>query len=601
MRLLAGIGSGPGHQDGPAAEARVVRPADIAFDAAGNLYFIGNGTLRRVSPDRVVTTVAGVPGVEGHVDGTGSTARLKGRWITTDAAGNVYLAGENVVRRITPQGVVTTVAGMPGAPLAMVDGPRATARFVQLTSIAADAEGNLLVVDNTRIRRVSQAGEVVTLTEPNSGAPEVVYGLVRAPDGSFYVSDGSRIFRYSVAGGFTLLAGSQTSGSQDGIGAAAAFSIILDLAVGPAGDVFVLESFGLRKVTPQGVVTTIRNERISSFGNQDGIAVDAAGNVYVSRVELITRHSPDGQATAWAGSLPRTGSQDGPAATASFTGIIGLAADLQGNVYVSEALLDRLRKIGANGEVTTIAQLPHRAEPPPGGLPSTGRIAIDTAGTLYAAQPGFRVVRKVRPDGTVTVLPGMQAPISETGGSPNGIPGANAWGVAVDTQGNVFVPDLSRSMIWKVTPAGDASVFAGKPGESGTADGDRATARLERISDITIDAAGNLFVTEIRGTIRKISPAGDVVTIATLSAGAITADAAGNLYVAIGTTIDRRSASGEWTTVVGTRESGASAALPSLPGPIGAMAVVPNPPNTVGTQLAVAFATGAVMLVTLPQ
>src|SRR5439155_1433281 len=138
-------------------------------DSAGNVYVAdsGNRTIRKVTAEGVVTTLAGLAGFSGSMDGTRSAARFAGpTGVAVDSAGNVYVAdaGNNTIRKVTPEGVVMTLAGLAGSP-GSADGTGSEARFTYPTGVAVESTGNVYVADrdNHTIRRVTPAGVVTTL------------------------------------------------------------------------------------------------------------------------------------------------------------------------------------------------------------------------------------------------------------------------------------------------------------------------------------------------------------------------------------------------------------------------------------------------------
>lgn len=157
-----------GSTDGTGAAARFAEPNGIATDSAGNVYVADFGTIRKITPAGVVTTLAGVAGQSGSVDAAGAAARFSDAslGLATDGAGHVYVAdfGNHTIRKITPAGVVTTVAGTAGLP-GSTDATGAAARFSSPTGVATDSAGNVYVADqaNNTVRKVTPDGAVTTV------------------------------------------------------------------------------------------------------------------------------------------------------------------------------------------------------------------------------------------------------------------------------------------------------------------------------------------------------------------------------------------------------------------------------------------------------
>jgi hypothetical protein len=183
VSTLAGSAGVTGSTDGTGAAARFSGTAGVAVDGAGNVYaaeFV-NSTVRKITAAGVVTTLAGTAGVTGSADGTGAAARFNTPFgVATDSAGNVYVADtiNHTIRKITPAGVVSTLAGTAGV-TGSTDGTGAAARFNSPGGVAVDGAGNVYVADgsNHTIRKITSAGVVSTVVGV-AGQPGFVPGAL---------------------------------------------------------------------------------------------------------------------------------------------------------------------------------------------------------------------------------------------------------------------------------------------------------------------------------------------------------------------------------------------------------------------------------------
>jgi prepilin-type N-terminal cleavage/methylation domain-containing protein len=313
-------GSTGGFADGTGAAAQFSSPGSVAVDTSGAVYVadIFNHRIRKITPAGVVSTLAG-SGTNGFTDGTGAAAQFfNPSGVDVDASGTVYVAdaGNHRIRKITPSGVVSTLAGSGTGGFA--DGTGAAAQFNLPIGVVVDTSGTVYVADygNQRIRKISPTGVVSTL------------------------------------------AGSGTDGFADGTGAAAQFYGPSSVAVDSSGTVYVADSGNnrIRKITPAGVVSTLAGSGTAGFADgtgaaaqvraPSGVAVDASGAVYVSDTfnHRIRKISPAGVVSTLAGS-GTAGSSDGTGAAAQFNAPYDVAVDASGTVYVVDINNQRIRKI----------------------------------------------------------------------------------------------------------------------------------------------------------------------------------------------------------------------------------------------------------------
>jgi hypothetical protein len=322
----AGSAGGTGTADGTGSNARFTRPVGVAADRFGNVYVVDTAdqVVRKLDAYGNVTVLAGLAGQIGSADGIGSAARFSYPWgVAVDANGTLYVcdSSNNTVRKIAPDGTVTTIAGLPGAS-GSTDGTGSVARFNHPSAIAVDASGNLYITDynNSTIRKITPAGVVTTL----AGSP-----------GEF--------------------------GWQDGAGSNARFNYPDGIAVGLNGDLFVSDSNNhtIRRITPNGDVSTFAGEpqvsgatngalRDARFNRPIGIAVARNGDLFVAdSLNNTIRRISGGMVTTIAGNA---GSDDGVGSGTYFFNPIGLALDPAGTIFVSDTYNSTLRRAFAPGD-----------------------------------------------------------------------------------------------------------------------------------------------------------------------------------------------------------------------------------------------------------
>jgi len=309
VSTLAGSGSA-GDADGTGAAAAFSGPLGVATDTAGNIYVAdtANNKIRKVSPEGVVGTFAG-SGAAGSADGPGLLATFTApRGLAVDADGNVYVAdtGANKLRKITPEGVVSTLAGTGAAGSA--DGEGIAATFSAPCGLAIGSDGSIYLCDrdNHKIRAVSSEGDVTTLA--GTGAPGAINdvgiaasfnapeGIAVTTSGILYIADtgNNKIRRISIMGGVLTLAGSGTIGDDDGLKEIASFSTPRGIALDGDGNLVVADAGNnrLRLVSAAGEVSTLAGTGAEGFGNGSlveaafhgpaALAVGPSGELYVA-------------------------------------------------------------------------------------------------------------------------------------------------------------------------------------------------------------------------------------------------------------------------------------------------------------------------------
>jgi sugar lactone lactonase YvrE len=557
VTTLAGTGT-PGFQDGPGAGAQFNYPIGVAVDRAKNVYVADskNNRIRVITPAGVVSTLAGT-GIVGNTNGAGAVAQFNGpSGVALDGNRNIYVADtyNNLIRKITPSGVVSTVAG--DGKFGYVDGPAATAEFSYPDYLAADGPGNIYLTDRitNRIRKISRSNGVVSTI---AGMPDA--GIVDGPAasarfhsptgitvdaaGNLYISDllNNRIRKLSTDGIVTTLTGSgdgiTQGGFADGPPDVAVFNQPQGLSVDAGGNLYLadLSNHRIRKIDPAGNVITLAGTGEAGFADGRsyatqlnspmGLVIDHSGNLIVAEFgnHRIRKITSAGIATTLAGSdLGRVGSGDGSAANATFGFPSGVAISPSGYIYVADGFNNNIRQvipdaIVPGGVVSSIGIL-HEQGFRDGSASvvlfnGPAGIAADASGNLYVADTHNHAIRKIDQFGVTSTIAG-----NGTAGYLDG-PGPVAQfnqpgALTVDNLGNIWVADTWNHRIRKITPAGVVSTFAGN-GVQGFLNGTGTAAEFSAPYGITVDRARNLYIADYgNSVIRKITPAAVVTTYA---------------------------------------------------------------------------------------
>ncbi len=511
IRTVAGNGLfGFGGDGGPATAATLNYPLRIAIDRSGNLFFTdtNNFRVRKVSSDGVISTVAGngTAGFSGD-GGPAVTAELTSPvGVAVDVSGDLFIVDEHRIREISAQGVITTVAGTGSGVFSGDGGPATSAGLNGPDAVTVDGSGNLFFTEESRVREISSQGVITT-----------------------------------VAGG--------GAGSALGDGGPATAAILYGpsgVTIDGSGNIYIADTYDnrIRKVSTTGIITTVAG----SGGGCDGalcenfgdggpaaaalfsypmdVVLDASGNLFitdsgngrvreVSSIDIVTTLAGNGQ-------FGFTG-DGGPATSANLKPSAAALVDGAGNLLISDSGNNRVRKISPSGSITTVVGNGTQGFAGDGGpalaaeLNVPRGLGLDAAGNLYIADSNNSRVRKVSPGGIITTFAGDGTRFG--GSTGNGGPAASAsvtfpWGIAVDGAGNVFIADQSAAVIRKVATNGIITTVAGGGGRPGLGDGGPATqALLVLPASVVVDSSGNLFIADAGdGRVRMVSAATGVIT-----------------------------------------------------------------------------------------
>lgn len=517
VTTLAGTEGMTGSADGQGDAARFNGPYGLACDGAGALYVAdsGNHTIRRVATRTgEVTTIAGSAGMNGSTSGPGSTARFyKPAGIALDKAGHLYVADSfnYIIRRVdVSTGSVSTVAG--GVAMAgSTDGTGPAARFYYPYGIASEGPSTLYVADYSgpTIRKV-----VVSAGGGNTGVVT------------------------TLAGKASML------GSRDGIGASAQFNQPNGLATDGTGNLFVAEegNHTIRKIVlATGAVSTLAGTAgqptipattgsadgvgaAAQFNSPGGLTFDGADTIYIAdtgnhtirRVVVST-----GEVTTLAGAAGAVGNEDGKGANARFRYPADVLADGKGTLFIADRNNHRIRKLMlAGGDVSTLAGSPFG----PGAADGRSTdaqfrypysLAFDGDDSLYVADSFNHTIRRIKVrTGDVDTLAGTAGVPGTADGTGTAAQFTVPSEIAFAPPDTLYVADTNKHTIRKIqVSTREVSTVSGAAGVAGSADGTGAIPRFNFPSGLAFDGAGSLYIAD-RGnrTIRKFDLKSDTVS-----------------------------------------------------------------------------------------
>jgi len=597
ITTVAGTGTQGYRGDaGPATSAQLDNPSGVAVDAMGNLYIadLGNSRIRRVDRTGTITTIAGNGNVATTGDGGSALAASLGEpagygpWaIAADNIGNVYLADVNRLRKVTSSGIITTIAGTGVWGNTGDGGPATSAQVRDIYGIIVDPGGNVVFTSGDRIRKVSPAGIITTIAGGGNkgfteGANATAVALLPAilalgadNQGNLYFPDKSaRVFRLSAAGQLYRITGQGwnfTSAGDNGPASAASISYVSAVSVDAPGNMYFTDTTThIRRISTDGTITTFAGA--TSFGENeparaaflpdlsgvalrsdgrffltaggpadsrpissidtagilregpplpsggsgpDRLAASPNGTLYVSAMPDVYAIAPDGTVTRIAGNGTYGNSGDGgPATSASLTYPAGLTVDANGTLFVADWDAHCVRKITADGVITTVAGTGASGYSGDNGpatqatLNAPGDVAVDNRGNLYIADSDNNVIRRVT-NGTISTIAGT----GHAGYNGDNIPATTALlntpkGIAVDSNGSVLLTEYNGHRIRRIDQHGTITTIAGTGVTDDTGDSGPATsATIAFPKSITIASDGTIYVADSgNNAVRKLTP-----------------------------------------------------------------------------------------------
>ena len=523
---------------GPAIAAQISDSEGVAIDRSGAVYIADpdNHRVRKVSPSGIIETLAGtgLPGFSGD-GGPANVAKLNAPYgLAVDSAGTVYIAdlGNHRVRKVSRDGIIMTVAGTGQAGSGGDGGKASAAQLYSPRNVAIGAIGNVYIAefDGQRIREVTPDGLIRTVVT------DVAFPAGLAVDftGALYIADSGnhrieRLFNGALTTVVTPLLSSPTAVSADG-----------------TGGIYIADSGNRRilRITQAGVVSTVA----SRLDTARDVAVAPSGDLLIAdgrRVRLVT---PAGLAVTLAGDGTFGYRGDGgPATLAVLNGPSGVAVDNDGALYIADERNHRVRKVSISGIITTVAGTGSPAAPLE-GLPAVSTpltapegVLTDPAGTLWITEYFGNRVRRLMAGGAILTIAGN----GTAGFNGDGRPATSAElqspaQVAIDPSGNLYVADAGNHRIRKVSLSGIITTFAGNGIAGFSGDGGQAgPGQLSSPRGIAFDNAGNLYIADTNNhRVRKVTPGGLITTVAGEDAfplsfpRSVALDAAQNLYIA---------------------------------------------------------------------
>lgn len=507
-------GSRSAGDGGPALAAPLAAVEGVAVDGAGNIYLADapDHRIRRIRPNGLIETVAGTgeAGFSGD-GGPGTQARVNSPYgVAVDGRGNVFFCdyGNQRVRRIAVNGTVSTVAGGGTATVSYFGAPTAgpQAQLAGPRNLVFDNAGNLYFSDYAahRVLRLAPDGQLSHFAggqKAGTSADAVVamLGLLKEPTalavdraGAVYIADAGN---YAIR---RVFGGTMTRVTSTGTAARATFDFITGLAIDATGELYVAEgrSRPLRRISPQGGVVQF------SEGGRD-VAVDLAGNAVIADGGFVRRLTRQSTAVIAGNGQYFFGGENGMATEARLRAPSGLAMDRAGNLYIADRENHRVRRLGVDGKILTVAgtgvagamTAATAATAAPLNQPSS--VAVDPEGAVWVIDAGNRAVRRFWPGGRME--PGLTTGLR------------NPTGLAIDAAGNLYIADAGQHRVLSYSPRDGSLAPVAGTGVAGNGGDGKAPllAELNRPTGLAFDADGQLLICDTGNSrIRRVTSAG---------------------------------------------------------------------------------------------
>jgi sugar lactone lactonase YvrE len=571
---------------GLATNATLTKPNAVCIDTFGNLYIAdyGNNRVRKVDTNGIITTVAG-KGVAVFF-GDGGAATNAGvnapTGVGVDALGNLFIAdpNDNRVRRVDTSGIIATVAGTGGYGYSGDGSAAIKAMLSSPYGLGLDAAGNLFVADlgNRRIREVFLSAGYSTFSLENIGSRNAgdysvivscPYGSVTSvvatltvpappaitvqPKSQSIAAGHDAVFSVTAAGSGTLGYGFYQGGTnliQNNINGT---FIVHNIGTNDAGDYTIVITNDYGSVT--SAVATLQVgypptlllqplNQTAAIGTTVTFSVTPAGaGPFSYQWQCNGTDILSGIITTVAGKIggPAFTGDGGPATNANLYYPQGVSFDTDGNMYIADDDNNRVRKVDADGIITTIAGTGAATNSGDGGPAASAslywpnNVAFDAGGNMFIADILNERIRKIDTNGIITTVAGNGVfAFAGDGGPATNASFQDPINVVFDAAGNWYISDLHNYRIRRVDTNGIITTVAGNGGTGYTGDGGPATNASIHPQAVNIDASGNILIADTSNNrIRKVDTNGIITTIASSDEPWFVApDARGNVYIA---------------------------------------------------------------------